>query len=243
MISVYGRSLSVYAFIFSRGGSKGVPGKNIRPLAGKPLIAYSIASALASSYVDKVIVSTDSEDIAAVAKQYGAEVPFIRPVELATDHSPEWLSWQHALNFFRQRDSLPDVFLSVPATSPLRDTSDLDACVEKLASRGFDIVITACEAARSPFFNMVRINSNGFVELAVKPEKSIVRRQDAPRFYDVATVAYAAQSKFILEHQGLFEGQVGCQLIPAERAVDIDTEMDFKIAEFLMRERQKVGKS
>jgi CMP-N-acetylneuraminic acid synthetase len=239
MIKKNGRILSAYAFIFARGGSKGVPGKNIRALAGKPLIAYSIDSALTSSYVDKVVVSTDSEEIAAIARQCGAEVPFIRPPELATDQSSEWLAWQHALEFLRQRGDMPDIFLSVPATSPLRDVADLDACVEKLVNGNFDIVITASEAARNPYFNMIRIGLDGGAELAVKPDKPIIRRQDAPQFYDMATVAYAAYAQFILEKNALFDGRVGCVVIPAERTVDIDTELDFLVADVLMREKEK----
>lgn len=237
MIEQSGRMFSVTAFVFARGGSKGVPGKNIRHLAGKPLITYSIECALLSPYVDKVIVSTDSEEIAAVARRYGAEVPFMRPAELAADQSSEWLAWQHALEFLRQKGEMPDIFLSVPATSPLRESCDLDACVEKLAGGEFDIVITASEAARNPYFNMIRMDGKGAVALAVKPDQPIVRRQDAPQFYDVATVAYAARSQFILDHHGLFDGRVGCVIVPAERAVDIDTELDFKVAELLMHER------
>lgn len=238
MIEQSGHMFSVTAFVFARGGSKGVPGKNIRHLAGKPLIAYAIECALSSSYVDKVIVSTDSEEIASIAKTYGADVPFIRPEELATDDSSEWLAWQHALEFLREKGEMPDIFLSVPATSPLREPSDLNACVEKLSSKNLDVVITASEATRNPYFNMIRIDDNGAVALAVRPTYPIVRRQDAPQFYDMATVAYAVRSQFILKHHGLFDGQVGCVVVPSERAIDIDTELDFKVAELLMREKE-----
>jgi len=238
MISVKGRNLSVVAFIFARGGSKGVPGKNIRDLAGKPLISYSITCALSSPYVDKVIVSTDSTAIADVSKRSGAEVPFMRPAELAADQSSEWLAWQHALSFLHDQGEMPDVFLSVPATSPMRDVSDLNACIEKLIIDDFDMVITASEAARSPYFNMIKMDEKGQVGLAVKPDNPIFRRQDAPVFYDVTTVAYVARSQFILRHHGIFEGKVGAVIVPLERAIDIDTELDFKIADVLMREKQ-----
>ena len=102
--------MKAVAVIFARGGSKGLPGKNIRPLAGKPLIAWAIEHALAVKRIDRVIVSTDSEEIAAVAREYGAEVPFLRPAELARDDSPEWLAWRHALNYFLNVDGvLPEV--------------------------------------------------------------------------------------------------------------------------------------
>ena len=113
--------MSVIAFIFARGGSKGLVGKNIRQLQGKPLIAWSIEQALAVKRINRVIISTDSLDIAAVARKYGAEVPFIRPAELARDNSPEWLAWRHALTYMLETDGkLPEVMLSLPATAPLR---------------------------------------------------------------------------------------------------------------------------
>lgn len=231
--------LSVCAFVFARGGSKGVPGKNIRNLAGEPLISYSITCALSSPYVDRVIVSTDDHEIASIAKQYGAEVPFMRPDELASDQSAEWLSWQHALNFLKDAGEMPDVFLSVPSTSPLRDVDDLNASIEKLIEGQFDVVLTVSEAARNPYFNMVKVKADGGVELAVRPDRPITRRQDAPVFYDITTVAYAARPDFILHNSGVFQGKVGTVVIPCERAMDIDTEHDFKVADFLMREKQR----
>ena len=240
MINVSGIEQSVVAFVFARGGSKGVVGKNIRSLAGKPLISYSITCALSSPYVDRVIVSTDDHEIALIAEQYGAEVPFMRPAELATDQSAEWFSWQHALNFLKDAGEMPDIFLSVPSTSPLRDVDDLNATIERLSVGQFDVVLTVSEAARNPYFNMVKINEpDGGVDLAVRPDRPITRRQDAPVFYDITTVAYAARPGFILQNNGVFQGKVGIVVIPCERAMDIDTEHDFKVAEFLMREKQK----
>ena len=229
---------SVGAFIFARGGSKGLPGKNIRPLAGKPLIAYAIEVALQSNYVDRVIVSTDDESIAQVAREYGAEVPFMRPAHLASDTSSEWLSWQHALNYLQNMGAMPELFLSVPTTSPLRYASDLDACIYMLLKENHDMVVTASEAARNPYFNMVKV-VDGQVEVAVKPDAPIVRRQDAPQFFDMTTVAYAAKSSFVLANRSVFDGSVGLMVVPEERALDIDTLLDFKIADFLMRERQQ----
>ena len=124
--------MKAVAFIFARGGSKGLPGKNIRPLGGKPLIAWSIEHALAIKRIARVIVSTDSEEIAAVARDYGAEVPFIRPAELARDDSPEWLAWRHALNFLRETTGeLPEVMVSVPTTAPLRLALDIENCLDE----------------------------------------------------------------------------------------------------------------
>lgn len=227
---------SVTAFIFARGGSKGIPDKNISLLCGKPLIAYSIDSALNSSYVDKVIVSTDSEKIAQVAREYGAEVPFIRPANLAMDNSSEWLAWQNALDYMNNNGQMTEIFLSVPATAPLRLPRDLDACVDKLVDGSFDIVVTVKNTTRSPYFNMLKLDGNN-AAIAIVADKPIVRRQDAPVLYDMTTVAYAAKSSFIQSHSGIFDGSVGLVVIPEERAIDIDTYFDFKIAELLIKDK------
>jgi CMP-N-acetylneuraminic acid synthetase len=221
--------------IFARGGSKGVPRKNLRPLAGRPLIVHAIESALASELIDRVIVSTDDAEIASVAKQYGAEVPFVRPAELAGDQSPEWLAWQHALRTLAQESNdAVDIFVSIPATAPLRAVSDIDACIRALQESDADIVITVKLADRSPYFNMVTLDAESNAQLVIRPQGSIHRRQDAPVVYDVTTVAYATRPEFVLSANSIFDGKVRAVVVPAERALDIDTELDFQFAEFLL---------
>lgn len=223
------------AFIFARGGSKGLPGKNIRPLAGKPLIAWSIEHALSVSRIDRVIVSTDSEDIAAVARAHGACVPFMRPADLAADNSPEWLAWRHALNFLAVAEGrLPEVMVSVPATAPLRQPIDIENCLDEYAKGGADVVITVTEAHRSPYFNMVTENPDGSVALVIPPASAIARRQDVPIVYDMATVAYVIRPEFVFSSDAIFKGRVRAVQVPKERAVDIDTLFDFQIAEHLL---------
>jgi CMP-N-acetylneuraminic acid synthetase len=231
--------MKVVAFIFARGGSKGLPGKNVRPLGGKPLIAWSIKHALAVKRIERVIVSTDSEEIAAAALDYGAEVPFIRPVELAKDDSPEWLAWRHALNYLRETTGvLPEVMLSVPATAPLRQSLDIENCLDEYEKGDTDIVITATDAHRSPYFNMVKTNTDGTVGLVNPPQTSIAHRQEAPTVFDMATVAYVARSQFVMTCNAIFEGRVGMVYVPIERSIDIDTLLDFQIAEFLLNKRR-----
>jgi N-acylneuraminate cytidylyltransferase len=227
----------VVGFIFARGGSKGVPRKNIRPLADKPLIAYAIEAALASEFIDTVIVSTDDLEIASVAKKCGAEVPFMRPPELARDDSPEWLSWQHAIREVAKDGSAPamDVFVSIPTTAPLRSVEDIDACIRKLLTTDADLVLTVRPADKSPYFNMVTLADNADARLAIVPEKPIYRRQDAPVVYTITTAAYAARPEFILNHSAIFQGKVKAVVVPPERAIDIDTQLDFDFAEFLLK--------
>lgn len=222
--------MKIYGFIFARGGSKGLPGKNIKPLGGTPLIGHAINAAKASGIIDRIIVSTDDEDIAQVAKEYGAEVPFIRPAELAQDTSPEWLAWRHAIE---ELDDF-EVFVSLPCTSPLRNGEDVKKCIELYLAGNCDMVVTMREAERHPSFNMVTINDEGYAAIAMPPDSTITRRQDAPKVFDMTTVAYVSSPQFIMEHDGTFEGKVKAVEIPPERAVDIDTELDFAFAEFLM---------
>lgn len=228
----------VIAFIFARGGSKGLPGKNLRPFLGKPLIAYAIEHALAVPRIERVIVSTDSPDIAKVAREFGAEVPFLRPADLASDDSPEWLSWRHALEFVRQEEgSLPRLMVSVPVTAPLRLPQDIEHCLNLFFEGGADVVVTVSAAQRSPYFNMVQRRSDGTVELAIRPSRDILRRQDVPSLFDMTTIAYVAESEFVLSKDSIFEGRVKAVEVPHDRAIDIDTLLDFEMAEFLFSRR------
>lgn len=227
--------MKTFAFIFARAGSKGLPGKNIRPLGGKPLIAWSIEHARSVKRIDRVIVSTDSEEIAAVARDFGAEVPFKRPAELAKDDSPEWLAWRHALAFIKESEGdMPEVMLSVPATAPLRLPIDLENCLDEYAKGDADVVITVSGAHRSPYFNMVRENADGNVGLVIPPTSAITRRQDVPVVYDMATVAYVVRPEFVLSSDAIFKGRVRAVQVPKERAIDIDTPFDFQLAECLL---------
>lgn len=232
-------TLYVVGFIFAREGSKGVPRKNIRILAGKPLIAWSIQAAKESRFINRVIVSTDDDEIARIARQYGAEVPFMRPAELSGDTSPEWFAWQHAITEVQKTNNQPlDVFVSIPATSPLRSVSDVDACISRLLHSDADIVITVKKAERSPYFNMVNLDDGGYAHIVISNGNRMTRRQDAPTVYDMTTVAYAARPDFIMREHSIFEGKVMVVEVPSERALDIDTELDFRIAEYLMKEKQ-----
>lgn len=230
--------MSTVAFIFARGGSKGLPGKNIRMLGDKPLIAWSILQAKSVKSIDRVLVSTDSIEIAAIAREYGAEVPFMRPEELATDSSPEWLSWQHGLDYLEQNEGvLPEVMLSIPTTSPLRDPSDIEKCLDLYLMGEADIVISTTDAHRNPYFNMVTSNTDGTVILVCANESSVNQRQSAPIVYDVTTVCYVANPKFVLNNSSIFHGRVKAVSIPSERAIDIDSLLDFQIAEYLLSKK------
>jgi len=226
-----------FAFIFARGGSKGLPGKNIRPLAGKPLLQYSIDTALASPSIAQVFVSTDDANIADVAKIGGAIV-IKRPTLLATDTSPEWLSWRHAIEWVQAHYGHFDGFVSLPATSPLRSVDDIEAALAKRQKTDADICISVTPANRNPYFNMVKETANGLVELVNRPDSKVTRRQDAPTVFDITTVIYATTPKFVLNNYGLFSGKVTSIKVPKVRAVDIDDIYDFMLAESIVQGEQ-----
>lgn len=226
-----------YAFVFARGGSKGLPGKNIKLLAGKPLICYSIETAFQTASIDKVFVSTDDRDIAKIAISAGA-ILINRPVELATDDSPEWLAWQHAINWVKKKYGEFSGFISLPATSPLRSVTDVESAISQCAAERADICISVCSAGRSPYFNMVKYNAQQGLELVVAPATDVTRRQDAPKVYDITTVVYVSTPEFIVESRGIFSGKVTCVHVPKERSIDIDDIYDFKLAEVILSERE-----
>lgn len=223
-----------FAFIFARGGSKGLPGKNIRPLAGKPLLQYSIDTALATATIEKVFVSTDDVDIADCAEKGGAIV-IQRPAELATDQSPEWLAWRHAIEWVTAQYGEFDGFVSLPATSPLRSVEDVENAIQARQTKQADICIAITAASRSPYFNMVKYNEAGYVELVNNPQGEVSRRQDAPQVFDITTTVYASTPHFIMGNYGLFSGHVMSIEVPKERSIDIDDIYDFRLAEAILK--------
>lgn len=226
--------MKTYAFVFARGGSKGLPEKNIRPLGGVPLIGHSILLARQVAAIGRVFVSTDNGRIARIAREHGAEV-IERPAELATDTAAEWLAWQHAIRHVRASGDDFDRFISLPATSPLRAVQDVVSCLDML-EQDADIVITVTPAARSPYFNMVTRAADGGSAI-VLGSAGISRRQDAPVVFDITTVAYAARPDYILTSDKAFAGRVKSVIVPKERAVDIDDEIDFLLAEAIHARR------
>lgn len=229
--------MKTYGFTFARGGSKGVPGKNIKSLCGKPLIAYAIEVARATGRFDRLIVSTDSEEIATVAREYGAETPFLRPADLSGDSSAEWLAWRHAIQFLRDSDDDFDIFVSMPTTAPLRLPEDIIRCLDVYTKGHCDSVIGCCDPTHSPFFNMITIDAEGYARIAMQLDDVPVRRQNAPPVYAMAPIAYVLSPEYIMRENSLWEGRVVAVHVARETAVDIDEPLDFEFAEFLMQKR------
>jgi N-acylneuraminate cytidylyltransferase len=230
------------AFVFARGGSKGVPGKNLRDVAGKSLLQRAIESSLATPEIGRVIVSTDSDEIAKEATRFGAEGPFIRPADLATDESPELFAWRHALLEIQKLEgALPENLVSVPTTAPLRFPSDISGSIQVFEQKDADVVLVTTEAGHNPYFNMVQIIEDEPIKVPMLNSAASTRRQDAPVVHEITTVAYVAKSSYVLSCENLFQGKVHHFEIPRERAIDVDTELDLKIAELLLNERETGG--
>jgi len=221
--------------ICARGGSKGIPDKNLQKVGGKPLIVRAIESAKKIDRITKVVVSTDSLEIAEISEKNGAIVPFIRPPRLAQDNSPEWAVWQHAIEFVNNDNYFPDAIVSVPPTAPLRIPADLNLCLDKYESDSPDVVLTMSKAHNNPYFNMVIKSSDSTVRIVIDSDNKVFRRQDSPDVYNITTVGYVVNSDFVLKNTGLFDGITTAVEIPIERAIDIDTPLDLALAECIIK--------
>ena len=227
------------AFIFARGGSKGLPGKNLRDLGGKTLLQRAIETCQQTPQIGRIILSTDSEKIADVAKSLGAEVPFIRPPELAEDNSPELDAWKHALLALQDKEgAMPETLVSVPTTAPLRQPDDITRCLELYESSKADLIVTSAPSPHNPYFNLFETAENGRVSVPMLTSENAFRRQNVPQVSFLTPVCYVARSSYILRCQNLFEGMVRTQAVDFERAVDVDTLDDFKYAEYLIMKRE-----
>jgi len=228
-------SPTVLATICARGGSKGVPGKNLRPLLGRPMIAYAIECAQACPRIDAIVVSTDDDRIARAAEDCGLEVPFRRPERLSSDVAPKLPVILHAAKWMEENRGLrPSFVLDLDVTVPLRAPEDITACVTALEDGGWDAVITVYEPERNPYFNMVEV-TEGRARPAKTPPRPITRRQDAPQVLSVSGSVFAFRREFLDRGDYIYDGRVGVVEIPRARAIDVDAEVDLAFVEFLMR--------
>ncbi|MDP2167697.1 MAG: acylneuraminate cytidylyltransferase family protein [Thermodesulfovibrionales bacterium] len=234
--------MNILVVIGARGGSKGVRNKNIRPLAGRPLIACTIGQALAWGRASKVVVSTDSNEIAAAAKEAGALVPFMRPAELATDTAPKLPVDRHAfLECERIFGERYDILVDLDATAPVRTMEDLDGCLEKFLAVKPDVLFSVVNAERNPYFNMVEEKPDGFVTLSKMLPGGVERRQDAPRVYSLNASIYFYGRDFILDESktSIMTDRTAIYVMDDISSHDIDREIDFEFIEFLV-EKGKV---
>ena len=214
----------------------GVPGKNITILHGKPLIAHTIEQALSVKSIDRVYVSTDNLEIAEVARYYGAIVPFMRPAELATSSVSKVPVIQHLCDWVVQNEGDFDRVVDLDPTSPLRTIYDIEACLS-LLNKDTDAVITAFEAEKNPYFNMVEIKPDGNISLVCQPAGAVVARQQAPSVYSMNASIYVWHRHTL--SKGLWNGRLKLHVMPRERSIDIDSHLDLAIVEMLMDQSRK----
>jgi CMP-N-acetylneuraminic acid synthetase len=228
---------NIIAFVFARGGSKGLPRKNLKPLAGVSLLARAIRCAQAVPGITRVVVSTDDAEIAEAGRAEGADVPFVRPPELASDSAREWQAWRHAIDFVENQPNARkiDIFVSVPTVCPLRTPEDVARAIALYRKGNTDIVFSVTPSSANPYFNMVELDPSGTASLSKTPEEIAHGRQKAPTVYDIVAGVYVTSPTYIRQAESIWGGRNATIEIPRERAVDIDTEMDFRLAEFLLQ--------
>jgi CMP-N,N'-diacetyllegionaminic acid synthase len=223
-------------FIGARGGSKGVPGKNIRQCAGKPLIAYTIESALKSKAFSHVIVSTDDEQIASIAKKFGADVPFMRPKKLATDNAGYGDALIHGITKLKSLGYEFEILTIRDCTVPFIKISDIVNSIHLLRNSNCNAVYGVYKQHLNPYFNMMEMNSKGFLKLSKRLKFLIKRRQDAPIVYQLNGLFTMYVDKF-LKYKTTLMPKIIPYEIPSETGLMIDTEMEFQFAEMIMNKK------
>lgn len=227
----------------ARGGSKAIPHKNIHPLLGKPLIAYTIEAALASKLLTDVVVSTEDPEIATVAASWGAQVPFVRPAELATDEALSLPVVRHAVNELEKAKSLKyDVVLMLQPTTPMRTADDIDEGIRLLLDTGADSVVSVVDVGGNHPFRMKRLVGDKILVNYIDQGFEDMRpRQQLPPVYIRSGALYVVRRDVIMERNSFVGADCRGYIMPHERAVNIDTYLDFILSERLLRKNQDSG--
>ncbi len=233
------KNKKILALIPARANSKRLPHKNIMPLRGKPLIAWTLEQAKKSKYIDKIIVSTDSKKIAKISKRYGATVPFLRPKELATVDAKGIDVVLHAIDWLNNRGEVFELLVLLQPTSPLRIAEDIDKTVKLLFLKSAQAIISVCEVAYSPLWAKV-LPEDGNMKDFLRLEVINKNRQKLPKFYRINGAVYLAYWNYIKVKKSFLGDKTYAYIMPKHRSVDIDEEIDFKFAELLLREEKSV---
>jgi len=236
---MYGEK-TILALIPARGGSKGLPRKNIRPLLGKPLIAWTIEQAKASKYIDRVVVSTDDEEIAEIARKYGAEVPFMRPKELSDDFTVTGDVITHALEFFSKRGENFDLLALLEPTSPLRNAEDIDKSIEILENNEIaEAIVSVCKLESAhPEFNVI-IDKQGFIKKAIdgSTKFNVLRRQELRDIYFFDGTLYISKIPALIEKKTFYHDKTLAYPVPKWKSLEIDELSDLICVEALLKAR------
>jgi len=233
--------VTVLGLIPARSGSKGLPGKNLRMLAGRPLIAWTIDAALDSKSISRLVVTTDSAEIARVAEALGADVPFTRPTQLAADGTSMFEVVKHALDCIHSEQAIEyDVLVLLQPTSPLRTGRHIDEAVRLLLDRDVGSVISVCKAEHSPL-RAGRLSQDMSMRDFMRPEYTNANRQEMPTYYRLNGAVYAARVDYVIRNGGFFGNDTIAYVMPQEVSVDIDTQLDLIVAEAIMTAEPEGG--
>jgi len=228
------KNKKIISIIPARGGSKGLPGKNIKILEGKPLIAYTIEVAKKSDIFDRIIVSTENKEIAKIAKKYGAEVPFIRPAELSTDTADSMDVVIHALKWFKEKGEEFEYVMKLQPTSPLRTDQDIIKSMELIIQKDSDSVISVSECEHHPLWaNKLDpdLKMNNFIDEDIKGKN----RQDLPKYYRLNGAIFLSKVDTLLNTKDWYGEKSYAYIMDSNRAIDIDSEINFYLAELLKK--------
>jgi len=231
----------IMAIIPARGGSKGLPRKNVRPLNGKPLIYYTIREAQKSKFLERIVVSTEDQEIAELAKSYGAEV-ITRPAYLAMDDTLSLPVFQHAIRYLEDVDnSYHDVIVILQPTSPLITAADIDGAISKYLQTGCSSVVSICKTEHPPHW-MYTLKGD-ILKSIIEGGEKVTRRQDTPEVYRLNGAISVTHRDSIMKQNRIITDDTRAFIMPAERSVDIDTEIDLILAEVLMRKQNEGGQN
>ncbi len=225
----------ILAVITARSGSKGIPDKNIKHFAGKPLVYWTIKEALKSKYIDKLIASTDNQKIAAICRRFGAAAPFLRPNALAMDKANSMDALRHAYNFFKAKQEYFDLILLLQPTSPLRKTEDIDGAIKFLFEKKAKAVISVARAFISPLW-VNKLPQNKCMKDFLAKQAANKNRQALPEYFQLNGAVYLGFSECVLKNNSFFGPRTFAYLMPRERSIDIDDMIDFKLAELLKKD-------
>ncbi len=225
---------SILAIIPARSGSKGLANKNIRLLFGKPLIVWTIEQAFASNHIDKIIISTDDEEIAEVSRKTGADVPFIRPKELATDETSSMDVVLHAIDWIEKFDKAYDLIILLQPTSPNRISEDIDNSIELIFHKNASSIVSVCKVDHHPHWSNT-LPPDGCMVNFVRTEIAYQNRQELSNFYRLNGAIYLAYCDYLKTQKSFFGDETYAYIMPGERSIDIDCQIDFEFAEFLLQ--------
>lgn len=229
----------ILAVIVARKGSKRLKKKNVIDLHGKPLVDWTFTETIKSEYIDKIMISTDDDEVIKCGKKYSQiEIPFIRPKELSSDTATSIEVLLHAIKFYENKNQIFDYVLLLQPTSPLREKKDIDNAIMRLENNKIKAIVSVCETEHPPLWSNTLPNDLSMRNF-VNPKIKNLRSQDLPKYYRINGAIYIAEVNYLKKNNGFIGGETFAYIMPAERSIDIDTKIDFELCKILMNENSK----